>query len=127
MGARVSSGNTENANVFLATTNTGFFDTNVGNLGTAYTEYFLLDVEQNDPINIFTPSVSVNNRQHYFTAIVGGIYRVKVDYSVFITNSSFPLYLNIALKDLDTERYTDKFRVYWFVMRTSHQEHYISF
>lgn len=102
MGGRVSSGNTENANVFLATTNTGFQDNNAGNLGTAYTEYFLFDVEENDPINIFTPSVDVNNREHYFTAIVGGIYRVKVDYNVFITNSSFPLYLNIALKDLDT-------------------------
>lgn len=101
MGARVSSGNTENSNVFLATTNTGFFDTNVGNLNTDYTEYFLFDVEQNDPINIFTPSISPTNRQHYFTSIVPGVYRVKVDFSLFITNSSFPLYVNVAMKDLD--------------------------
>ena len=101
MGARVSSGNTENANVFLATTNTGYFDTNVGNLGTAYTEYFLFDIEQNDPINIFTPSFSQNNRQHFFTSIVSGVYRLKVNLSMFITNSSFPMYMNVAFKDLD--------------------------
>lgn len=101
MGARASSGNTENANVFLSTTNTGFFDTNFNNLDTNYDEYFLFDIEQNDPINIFTPSLSVNNRQHYFTAIVAGTYRVKIDYSLFKTQSSKPLYVNVALKDLD--------------------------
>lgn len=102
MGARLSSGNTENANVFLATTNTGFFDTNVGNLGTAYTQFFLFDIEQNDPINIFTPSLSVSDRQHNFRAVVNGVYRLKVNFSAFITNSPFPLYLNVAFKDLDT-------------------------
>jgi hypothetical protein len=101
MGARTSSASTENANTFLATTNTGFFDTNVGNISPAYTEYFLFDVEQSDPLNVFTPSLSVNNRQHFFTSIVPGTYRLKVDFSLFITNSSFPLYVDVAMKDLD--------------------------
>lgn len=102
MGARLSSGNTENANVFLATTNTGYNDTNVGNQGTAYTEFFLFDIEQNDPINIFTPSLSAGDRQHNFLAVVNGVYRLKVNFSAFITNSPYPLYLNVAFKDLDT-------------------------
>ena len=101
-GAQTSSGNSENANVFLTTTNTGFFDNSDGtNYGTAFTRYFLFDIEQNDPLNIFTPSLNSTNRQHFFTTAVAGEYKIKVEFSVFLPNTSYPLYLNVALKDLD--------------------------
>jgi len=106
MGGVVSSGATENQNVFLATARGGatlgsFYDNNYTNLDTDYEEYFYLGVEATDPLNIFTPSISTTNRQHFFTAIVSGDYRIKCGFDAFLRNSSIPLYMNVALKDLD--------------------------
>jgi hypothetical protein len=52
-------------------------------------------------LNIFTPSLSTTNRTHYFTTAVQGTYGFKFSGSFYTINSSLPLYLNIALKDLD--------------------------
>lgn len=106
MGVVTSSGATENQNVFLAqsrggSTSGGFYDNNTSNLDTDYEEFFFLGVEASDPLNIFTPSLSTTNRQHFFTTAVAGDYRVKAGIEVFLLNSSLPLYLNVAMKDLD--------------------------
>lgn len=102
MGVQVSSGASNNQNVFLAEATAGFYDVNDGtNYGTAFTKYFYFNQENNDPLNIFTPSLTTTNRQHFFTTAVAGTYRVKLETSIFTINTSFPLYLNIGLKDLD--------------------------
>jgi hypothetical protein len=101
-GVSTTSGSSDNSNIFIATTNTGFFDYSLTpNYGTGYTEYFFLNIENTDPLNIFTPSLNVSNREHFFTAVVSGVYKFRVNLSLFTQNSSFPLYLNVALKDLD--------------------------
>ena len=101
MGVKLSDDNSENANVFLVSASAGYYDNNVGNLDNAFTEQFYLDTENNDPLNIFTPSLSTTNRQHYFTTIVAGTYGTKWTASFFLSNSLYPLYLNVAMKDLD--------------------------
>jgi hypothetical protein len=106
MGVKISEDATENQNIFLAqarggASNGGFFDTNFSNTGVSYTEQFFLGNEVNDPLNIFTPSLTISNRTHFFTAAVTGVYRLKFSFAAFQLNSSFPLYLNVALKDLD--------------------------
>jgi hypothetical protein len=102
MGAQTTSQQTTNANTFLVSSNAGFYDDDAqNNYGTAFTQYFYFNVESNDPLNIFTPSLNVSNRQHFFTSAVQGLYTIKLEFSVFLPNSNFPLYLNVGLKDLD--------------------------
>ena len=106
LGVSISSGATENQNVFLAQSNGGatsgaFYDNNDDNLDTDYEEQFYLGVELNDPLNIFTPSINTTTRQHFVSTAVSGLYRFKCSFDAFLANSSLPLYLNIALKDLD--------------------------
>lgn len=102
MGVQTTSDSAENANTFLVSSNAGFFDNDLlNNYGTAFTQFFFFNVESNDPLNIFTPSLNTTNREHFFTSAVAGVYILKFDFSVFLTNANFPLYLNVALKDLD--------------------------
>lgn len=102
-GVSTTSGASENSNIFIASTDTGFFDFSLTpNYGTAYTQYFYFNIENTDPLNIFTPSLNTNNRQNFFTAVVSGVYKFRLDLDFFTQNTSFPLYLNVAFKDLDT-------------------------
>lgn len=106
LGVFVSSGASPNANVFLAqsrgsSSSGAFEDLNFTNLNNAYEEFFFLGVESNDPLNIFTPSLSTTNREHFFTTAVSGLYRLKVKFSAFVRTSSFPVFLNVAFVDLD--------------------------
>lgn len=102
MGVQTTSAATENANTFLVSSSAGFFDNDAGNnYGTAFTQYFYFNTESSDPLNIFTPSLNINNREHFFTSAVLGVYTLKFEFSVFLPNTSFPLYLNVAFKDLD--------------------------
>lgn len=101
MGAKIGDDETENANVFLVSTNTGYYDTDGTNIDNLYTQQFYLDIENNDPLNIFTPSLSTTQRENYFTTIVSGTYRTKWRADFFLQNPTFPLYINVAMKDLD--------------------------
>ena len=77
MGASIVSGNSTNANVFYAQSRGGsgsgaFFDLDITNTGTTYSQFFYLGIENNDPLNIFTPSQTTSNRQHFFTTAISG-------------------------------------------------------
>ena len=106
MGASIVSGNSTNANVFYAQSRGGsgsgaFFDTDITNTGTTYSQFFYLGIENNDPLNIFTPSQTTSNREHFFTTAISGTYKFRWGFSAFVANSSYPIYLNVALRDLD--------------------------
>lgn len=106
-GALVASGSSQNENTFRAVSRSAnasgaFFTTTATNTGTTYQEYFFLPTEVSDPLNIFTPSLTITNRQHYFTAIVSGTYKIKLGAEFFSVGTSLALYVNIALKDIDT-------------------------
>ena len=106
MGVFVSSGASDNANVFLAqsrgsSSSGAFEDLNFNNINQDYEEFFFLGVEANDPLQIFTPSLTTSNRLHFFTAAVSGTYKIRVSFSAFVRSSSFPVYLNVGLVDLD--------------------------
>jgi hypothetical protein len=106
MGVFVSSGASDNANVFLAqsrgsSSSGAFEDINFTNLNQDYEEFFFLGVENTDPLNIFTTSISTTNREHFFTTAVSGTYKLRVRFSAFVRTSSFPVYLNVGLVDLD--------------------------
>ena len=102
MGARQSSGSTENANVFRATDTRYYVDFADGNFDNAYFKGFILRNEINDPLNIFSPSVSFQNRGHFFTTAVAGEYKFKFGFEASVRFSYLPAtYLNVAIKDVD--------------------------
>ena len=102
MGALAADDNSDNSNIFLVEASDDYLDLNTNNnTDNAFLEQFFLDRELYDPLNIFTPSLSTTNRTHYFTTAVQGTYGFKFSGSFYTINSSLPLYLNIALKDLD--------------------------
>lgn len=109
MGAKSSSANTENANVFLVENRTPFTDfgyTNQsfpGNYDEAYFAGFIFTDVLNDPLNIFSPSKdnSRAGRGHFFTPIVDGVYKFKVSYRARLQNALLASYLNFAIKDVD--------------------------
>lgn len=107
MGAKKSSEDSENANVFLVENNTPFTDIgwnpNRYNFNTNYYDGFILTDELNDPLNIFSPSINntPTGRGHFFTPAVNGTYKFKVSFSAFLQNAFLPTYINIAIKDVD--------------------------
>jgi hypothetical protein len=109
MGAKPSSANTENANVFLVENTTPFTDIGYGNqsfpgnFDEAYFAGFIFTDVLNDPLSIFSPSQnnSPSGRGHFFTPIVNGEYKFKVSYRARLQNALLGLYLNFAIKDVD--------------------------
>ena len=102
MGGSVSSGGTENQNVFRASDNRYFVDFADGNFDTDYEKGFILRNEENDPLNIFSQSVSFQNRGHFFTTAVAGEYKFKFGFKASVRFSYLPAtYLNVAIKDVD--------------------------
>jgi hypothetical protein len=102
MGAKQVSGSTDNANVFRATDNRTYIDLADGNFDNAYFKGFILRNEVNDPLNIFSPSVSFQNRGHFFTTAVAGEYKFKFGFEAAVRFSYLPAtYLNVAIKDVD--------------------------
>lgn len=102
MGARTSSASTENQNVFSANDNRTYIDFADGNYDTNYFKGFILRNELNDPLNIFSPSLSFQNRGHFFTTAVAGVYKFLISMKISVRFSYLPsTYLNIAIKDVD--------------------------
>jgi hypothetical protein len=102
MGARTSSASTENQNVFSANDNRTYIDFAEGNYDTNYFKGFILRNELNDPLNIFSPSLSFQNRGHFFTTAVAGVYKFLISMEISVRFSYLPsTYLNIAIKDVD--------------------------
>lgn len=102
MGVRTATGNTENQNVFRAEDNRTYIDFAEGNYDTNYFKGFILRNELNDPLNIFSPSISFQNRGHFFTTAVSGVYKFKFGFTASVRYSYLPAtYLNIAVKDVD--------------------------
>lgn len=102
MGARTSSASTENQNVFSANDNRTYVDFAEGNYDTNYFKGFILRNELNDPLNIFSPSLSFQNRGHFFTTAVAGVYKFLISMEISVRFSYLPsTYLNIAIKDVD--------------------------
>jgi len=102
MGAKSSSASTENQNVFRANDDRTFIDFADGNYDTNYFKGFILRNELDDPLNIFSPSLSFQNRGHFFTTAVAGVYKFLFSFEVSVRSSFLPAtYLNIAVKDVD--------------------------
>lgn len=102
MGAKQVSGSTDNANVFRASDNKTYIDLADGNYDNAYFKGFILRNEENDPLNIFSPSISFQNRGHFFTTAVAGEYKFKFGFEASVRFSYLPsTYLNVAIKDVD--------------------------
>lgn len=110
MGAKPSSANTENSNVFLVESRTPITDigygddqTFPGNFDEAYFAGFVFTDVLNDPLSIFSPSQDNTRagRGHFFTPIVDGVYKFKVSYKASLRRGFAPLYLNVAIKDVD--------------------------
>jgi len=102
MGVRTATGNTDNINVFRAEDNKTYIDLPDGNYNTNYFKGFILRNELNDPLNIFSPSISFQNRGHFFTTAVSGEYKFKFGFTASVRYSYLPAtYLNIAVKDVD--------------------------
>lgn len=102
MGGFTSSAATENANIFSVRDNSTYIDFADGNYDTNYFKGFIFRQELNDPLNIFSPSISFQNRGHFFTTAVAGTYKFKLGFNISVRYSYLPAtYLNIAIKDVD--------------------------
>ena len=106
MGAKPSSANTKNANVFLVENRKRFTDTDAsfpGNFDEAYFAGFIFTDVLNDPLNTFSPSLNntSSGRGHFFTPVVSGEYKFKVSFRASLQNAFLGLYLNFAIKDVD--------------------------
>jgi len=102
MGAFQASGATENQNIFSVKDSRTYIDLPDGNFDTLYFKGFIFRNELNDPLNIFSPSISFQNRGHFFTTAVAGTYKFKFGFNISVRYSYLPAtYLNIAIKDVD--------------------------
>jgi hypothetical protein len=106
MGVKVSSGNSENANVFLVENTRQFIDRdsdNPGNFDEAYFAGFIFTDVLNDPLNTFSPSLNntSSGRGHFFTPAVSGEYKFKVSFTATLQNALLGTYFNFAIKDVE--------------------------
>lgn len=101
-GVFVSSAATENQNIFSVSDNRYYVDFADGNFDNNYFKGFIFRNELNDPLSIFSPSISFQNRGNFFTTAVAGVYKFKFGFKAQVRFSYLPVtYLNVAIKDVD--------------------------
>lgn len=102
-GAFVSSAATQNQNVFSVEDNRTYIDFADANYDNAFFKGFIFRTELNDPLGIFSPSISFQNRGHFFTTAVAGEYKFKFGFNMAIRFSwyNLPVWVNVAIKDVD--------------------------
>jgi hypothetical protein len=103
-GGQVSSGSTQNQNIFKVNYTLNLLDDADGNFYPNFNKGFVFVNELNDPLNIFSPSRngSAAGRGHFFTTAVAGVYKFKVSFNAQLDRSNLPCYLDIAVKDVDS-------------------------
>lgn len=102
-GGQVSSGSTQNKNIFSVNYTRNLLDDADGNFYPNFYKGFVFVNELNDPLNIFSPARngSAAGRGNFFTTAVAGVYKFKVSFDAQVDNSSVPCVLDIAVKDVD--------------------------